>query len=119
MNQSQRRFFIKLRDLLGVAGAMLLGRGSAASAGVNVWSSGDDRITYDDATNIFQFRVDGRPRIDITEDTDNGVIALKGHGTIRSNGDFRVHLDENQISEKHLRTTTDRETGLPLIRISA
>jgi hypothetical protein len=96
MNQSQRRSFIKLGSLLGAVGAMLLGRGSAAAAGINVWSSGDDRITYDDATNTFQFRVDGKPRMDITEDADNAVIALNGHGTIRSNGDLRVHLDQNQ-----------------------
>ncbi len=96
MIESRRRFFTKATGIVGAAGAVLLCRGSAAAA-VNIWSSGNDRITYDDATKSFQFVVDGSDRVEIAQDSNNDVIGLKGHGTIRSNGDLRIHLDANQL----------------------
>jgi len=65
---------------------------------MNVWSSGNDRIVYDDATNKYQFVIDGEVKMEITVDSNSGVIALRGHGTIQSNGDLRIHLDENQAT---------------------
>jgi len=96
MKESRRNFFGKLSGLLGVVGAVMLGRVSVAAA-VNVWWNGDDRITYDQGTKTYQFIIDGSARADITEDGSNGVLALNGHGTIRSNGDLRSHLDENTV----------------------
>jgi hypothetical protein len=98
MKESRRQFFKKLGGLFGAAGAAALSQGSVAAAPVNVWSSGDDRITYDNATKTYQFIIDGAARMDVTQDSSNGVIGLNGHGTIRSNGDLRIHLDENEAS---------------------
>lgn len=66
---------------------------------MNVWSSGNDRITYDDATKKYQFVIDGEARMAVTVDGSNCVIALMGHGIIQSNGDLRIHLDENQDTQ--------------------
>ncbi|MBI4469902.1 MAG: hypothetical protein HY650_11345, partial [Acidobacteria bacterium] len=96
MKESRRHFVRKLSGLFGAASGVFLARGTAAAAPTNVWSSGNDRITHDDATKTYQFIIDGNARMDITQDGNNGVIALNGHGMIRSNGDVRIHLDENQ-----------------------
>lgn len=65
---------------------------------MNVWSNGNDRIVYDDATKMYQFVIDGEVKMEITVDGNDGVVVLKRHGTIKSSGDLRIHLDDNFVA---------------------
>jgi hypothetical protein len=97
MKESRRRFFKKLTGMVGAAGAVVLSRSTVAQA-ANVWQGGDDRITYDDNDKTFGFVIDGDTSVEISEDNGSGVLAMRGHGTIVSNGDLRIHLDENEVT---------------------
>jgi hypothetical protein len=63
-----------------------------------IWVNGKDKIRFNDDTNTYRFVADDKDVINITMDGDNTVIVLQGHGTIHSNGDLRIHLDENQAT---------------------
>lgn len=63
-----------------------------------IWVNGKDKIRFTDDTNTYRFVADDKDVIKITMDGNNTVIVLEGHGTIRSNGDLRIHLDENQAT---------------------
>lgn len=63
-----------------------------------IWVNGKDKIRFNDDTNTYRFVADDKDVINITMDGDNTVIVLQGHGTIHSNGDLRIHLDENQVT---------------------
>jgi hypothetical protein len=69
-----------------------------------VWESDNsgadnrDMIRFNDTSNTYRYIADSKDVISITLEDNGTVIALQGHGTIRSNGDLRIHLDENQIA---------------------
>jgi len=64
-----------------------------------IWESGKDKFRFQDGTNTYEFIADNSDVIEIRRD-DNGntIIVLMGHGTIHSNGDLRIHLDENETT---------------------
>ncbi|MDY0062379.1 MAG: hypothetical protein RBU45_21380 [Myxococcota bacterium] len=63
-------------------------------AEATIWSSGDDKITYDDATNTFAFYIDNTKTFSIYYDTES-AIWFTSNANIRSNGHVNIHLDDN------------------------
>jgi len=70
-------------------------------AEVNIWSSGDDKITYDDATNTFAFYIDNTKTFSIYYDTES-AIWFTSNANIRSNGHVNIHLDNNDNQSDRL-----------------
>jgi hypothetical protein len=58
-----------------------------------------DMIRFNDTTNTYRYIADSKDVISITLNGNNTVIALDGHGTIHSNGDLCIHLDENEATQ--------------------
>jgi hypothetical protein len=64
-----------------------------------IWVNGKDKIRFSDDTNTYRFVADDKDVIKFTMDGNSTVIVLEGHGTIHSNGDLRIYLDKNQLTQ--------------------
>jgi hypothetical protein len=60
--------------------------------------NGKDRIRYNDDIKQYRFIIDDKEVMQIIKDGNDAIIALMGHGRISSNGDLRIHLDENEAT---------------------